>query len=166
MLIVYAILTCFMFAVILNDVSRYLIPNWLVLALIVFYPVAVYVAPVRPDWGMACVVSIAMFAVGFFILARFIGGGDVKLLTAAVLYTGQPSTLDFIIYLTLLGGAGTVLLLLLRHVIAFLFTRLGKPLTSVPRVLKVGEKYVPYGVAIAGSFLILLWGGKLPGLVL
>jgi prepilin peptidase CpaA len=155
-----------MFAVILNDVSRYLIPNWLVLAITLFYPVAVYICPVRPNWGMACVVSLATFVIGLFVLVRFIGAGDVKLLTATVLYAGADGVLDFVVYLTLLGGLGTLLLLLLRIVIAYIFTKLGKPLKSIPRVLTVGEKYVPYGVAIAGAFLYMLWGGKLPGLVL
>lgn len=155
-----------MLAVILNDVSRYIIPNWLVLVLTLFYPVAVYICPVRPNWGMACVVSLGMFVVGLFVLVRFIGAGDVKLLTATALYAGTSGIVDFIVYVTILGGLGTIVLLGLRLLIAGIFTALGKPMTSVPRVLTVGEKYVPYGVAIAGAFLIMLWGGKLPGLVL
>jgi len=166
MLIIYAISTCFMFAVIINDVSRYLIPNWLVLAITLFYPVTVYICPVRPNWGMACVVSFATFLVGLFVLVRFIGAGDVKLLTATALYAGSDGIVDFIVYVTLLGGLGTLVLLLLRIVVSYIFTKLGKPSKSIRACSRSAKKYVPYGVAIAAAFLIMLWGGKLPGLVL
>ena len=97
---------------------------------------------------------------------RFIGGGDIKLLTALVLYTGKPVTFDFLVYVTILGGIGTLLLLVLRSMLSYIILRLGHSQESLPRVLRTGERYVPYGVAIAIAFLGLLWSGKLPGLVL
>ena len=105
MLIIYAILTCFMIAVILGDVSRYLIPNWLVLSLMVLYPVAVYIAPVTPDWKMACVIAVATFAVGYVLFSfRIMGGGDIKLLTALALYAGTGAMIDFLVYVAMIGG--------------------------------------------------------------
>lgn len=165
MLIIYAILTSLMIAVILSDTSRYIIPNWLVLALVVLYPVAVWLAPVKPDWMIACAICFGTFVVGLLLIARYMGGGDVKLLTAVALYGGKEGFVDLIVYTALLGGVGTLLLLLLRALTPFVWLKLGLSGASIPRVLTPKEP-VPYGVAIAGAFLIMLWGGKLPGLVL
>jgi prepilin peptidase CpaA len=165
MLTVYAILTCLMLAVILNDTTRYLIPNWLVLALILLYPVAVRVSPARPDWRTACVIALAVFLVGFIFLFRFMGGGDIKLLTATSLYVGEEAGPQYIMLVALLGGGLAILLLVTRPLFKHLFDKLKKP-ELLPRVLTPGEKYMPYGAAIAIAFLILLWQGKMPGLVL
>ena len=165
MLIVYAILTCLMIAVCLSDIAQYRIPNTLVLALTVFYPVAVYLSPARPDWMMACVIALITFVVGYVLLMRYMGGGDVKLLTAAALYAGKSGMIDFIVYVALLGGAGTLLLLALRALAPYVWLKIGASGGSIPRVLS-GKEPVPYGVAIAGAFLIMLWMNKLPGLAL
>ena len=166
MLILYVILTALMIAVCLSDITRYIIPNWLVLALIVLYPAAVVLARVKPDWGTACIIALATFLVGYVILfLRVMGGGDIKLLTAASLYAGKDAYLDFIVYVAILGGLGTLLLLALRSIVPYVFLKTGKSGASIPRVLTHKEP-APYGVAIAAAFLILLWGGRLPGLVL
>jgi prepilin peptidase CpaA len=166
MLAIYAILTCLMIAIILSDIMRYLIPNWLVLALLALYPVAVYVSSARPDWKTACLVCLITFAAGnviFFL--RLMGGGDIKLLTATALYAGSAGILDFIVYVAILGGLGSVVLLLMRALTPFVFSKIGKGAESIPRVLSDGAP-VPYGVAIAGAFLFMLWNSKLPGLTL
>jgi prepilin peptidase CpaA len=154
-----------MIAVCLSDIARYLIPNWMVLALILIYPAAVYISPARPDWGIACVIALATFVVGYLVLfLRFMGGGDIKLLTAATLYAGKPSFVDFIVYVAIIGGIGTLVLLALRSITPYVFVKLGKTGAAIPRVLTAKEP-APYGVAIAAAFLILLWSGHLPGLI-
>jgi prepilin peptidase CpaA len=165
MLIVYAILTCFMIAVMLSDISRYRIPNALVLALLAFYPFAVWVAPVRPDWGGACLVALGTFIFSIFLLARFMGGGDLKLLSATALYAGKSGMMDFVVYIAILGGLGTLFLLGLRALAPYVFMKMGKTGADIPRVLTDKEP-APYGVAIAAAFLLMLWSDKLPGLVL
>lgn len=164
MLIIFVILTCMMIAVILSDIARYIIPNWLVLALVLVYPVAVWVSPAHIHWGSACLVALGVFALGYvcFIL-HFMGGGDIKLLTAASLYAGVLEAIDFLVYMAILGGIGTLLLLALRSIAPYVALKLGKNGASIPRVLTHKEP-VPYGVAIAIAFLIMLWSNRFPGL--
>jgi prepilin peptidase CpaA len=166
MLILYAILTCFMIAVCLSDISRFLIPNWIVLAILALYPVAVWLSPARPDWKMACLIALITFIAGYILFfLRIMGGGDIKLLTATILYAGKSGFLDFLIYVAILGGLGTLLLLALRAMAPYIFLKLGKSGSTIPRVL-TNKEPAPYGVAIAAAFLLMLWGGKLPGLIL
>ena len=165
MLIIYAILTCLMLTVTFSDITRYLIPNWLVLAITIFYPIAIWVAPVKPDWGSACLIAFGAFVIGLLVLSRFMGGGDVKLLTATALYAGKAGIIDFTVYVAILGGLGTLLLLGMRTMAPWVYMKLGKTGADVPRVLTEKEP-APYGVAIAGAFLLMLWTGRLPGLVL
>lgn len=166
MLIIYVILTFLMIAVTLSDMARYMIPNWLVLALLMLYPVAVYVSASRPDWHAACLVAFIAFIIGYVLFfLRLMGGGDIKLLTAASLYAGLSGILDFIMYVALLGGVGSLLLLALRAFTPYLFLKAGRTAADIPRVLSDKEP-VPYGVAIAIAFLLMLWSGNLPGLKL
>jgi Flp pilus assembly protein protease CpaA len=72
--------------------------------------------------------------------------------------------LPFIMGVGVLGGLLALLLVIIRPLTAYLFSKLEKPPT-ISRILTVGEP-VPYGVAIAISFLILLWSAKIPGIVL
>jgi prepilin peptidase CpaA len=163
MLIVFAILTFLMLMVVLSDIARYLIPNWLVLSLMALYPVAVYIAPHRPDWQIACLIAFITLLVGYLVLLRYMGGGDIKLLTATALYAGKAGFGDFIVLVAIIGGLGTLLLLLLRALTPYVFLKAKKTGASVPRVLTPGEP-VPYGVAIAAAFLYMLWNNQLPGL--
>jgi prepilin peptidase CpaA len=103
--------------------------------------------------------------VSIILLLPFMGAGDVKLLTACALYTGEGGMLDFIVYVAVFGGIGSVLLLVLRAFTPYAFLKAGLGAEKIPRVLTDKEP-VPYGVAIALAFLIMLWGGHMPGLVL
>jgi prepilin peptidase CpaA len=166
MLVVYAILTCLMITVILNDVTRFLIPNWLVLALIAVYPVAVIVSAAHPDWKIACGVAFAAFVVlATLYFLKLFGAGDAKLLAATTLYTGKEVLLDYIVVVALSGGALALFLLAIRPLAKRFYDARGKA-SSLPRVLTPGEKFVPYGVAIAGAFLYMLWSNRLPGLAI
>lgn len=165
MLIIYTLLTCLMFAVMLSDTQRYRIPNGIVLALLALYPVAVYVAHGLPDWKTACLVCLITFAVGIVLILPFMGAGDVKLLTACSLYVNKGGMLDFIVLVAILGGIGSLLLLALRAITPFVFMKLRLSAESIPRVLSHKEP-VPYGVAIAGAFLWMLWSNTLPGFTL
>ena len=164
MLIIALLLTCLMILIIQSDLRKYIIPNWITGCLLLLYPVAVVLSPVRPDWKIALLIALGMFAVGFVLFAaRIMGGGDIKLLPVTALYAGKESFLDFIVGVALLGGILTLLLLALRPFTAYAFSRIKSP-PPIPRVLTTGEP-VPYGLAIAGCFLALLWAGKLPGIV-
>jgi prepilin peptidase CpaA len=147
-----------------EDFRRLTIPNLLPLLLCAAWPLYVVAAPgpgVTPgDVFGALGVALAVFLVGAFLFARgWLGGGDVKLLSAAALWAGAPQTLGLLLVTALLGG---VLALILLHPfgrrIVSASRRLlgspggwrGRPEPSMPGVP------VPYGVAIAGAGLIVV----------
>jgi len=118
----------------------------------------------RPDCQAALIISAVVFALGFLLfIGRFMGGGDIKLLTAAALWAGKNSALDFFVWVGFLGGLLAIGLWLIRFIIPALFARL--KIATIPRVLTIGEP-APYGVAIAIAFLLILLNGKIAGLPL
>jgi len=154
---IIAILLIFsMLAVMWSDVTRYLIPNWLVALLLLAYPAAVYMSPVIIDWKMAIVAMLAVLAAGYVIFAmKWMGAGDIKLLAACALWVGWENLPDFLMRVALIGGLFAILLYVGRKAIPLL------PLNvKLPRILREGEP-VPYGVAIALGFLIMLSGAKI-----
>jgi len=145
-----------MLAVIIYDVTRYIIPNWLVGSLLVLYPVAVLLSPHAVDWLMALAAMGVVFILGYIVFAlRLMGGGDIKLITVCALWVGWQVLPEFIFLMAMAGGLLAIVLWLLRKLLAR--WKLGRPL---PRVLKMGEP-VPYGIAIAAAMLILNYLGKL-----
>jgi prepilin peptidase CpaA len=154
-----------MVTVIIADVTRYIIPNWLVGVLLLLYPVMVYFSPERPDWKIALLVMLGVFAGGFSMFAlKVMGGGDIKLLMATSLWIGFDRLFEFIFWVAIAGGILSVFLLTVRMILFQVFSkRAVKP--ELPRVLKRGEP-APYGVAIAVTFLAFLWMHKMPGISL
>ena len=138
------------------DMTSYTIPNWLVGMMLIAYPVAVVMAPVAVDWKMALVGMLGVFVVGYVIFAmKWMGGGDVKLMTVCALWTGLTHLLDFMVYVALLGGVFSVVVLVARKAVLY------APKVAWPRILRPNEP-VPYGVAIALGFLIVLCQGHVP----
>lgn len=90
-------------------------------------------------------VGIAMFSMGW------LGGGDAKLFAAGALWVGFDQLLEFTFYITLAGGALTLLLLKFRQ--------------TIPHPLIVKQPWamhlhnprtgVPYGIAIAVAALLV-----------
>jgi prepilin peptidase CpaA len=149
-----------MLAVIWLDVTRYIIPNWLVGSVLALYPLVVFMSPVALDWQMALAALGIVFAVGYvFFIMRWMGGGDIKLIIACSLWVGLGHLVDFIFVLSIIGGAFSLALLFLRKAMPHIPNKSGK---ALPRVLQVGAP-VPYGVAIAAAFLLLMWQGQIQG---
>lgn len=80
------------------------------------------------------------------------------------LWVGWAHAFEYLVGVGVLGGLLALLLLIIRPVVVFGCSRLKHPPT-IPKLLTLGEP-VPYGVAIAGAFLYMLWVGMLPGLPL
>lgn len=148
-----AALTIAMLAVIFYDMSAFIIPNPLVLALALLWLPAAYFLGL--DWQNSLITGGIVLVLGMGIFAlKIMGGGDIKLLAALTLWTGWSSvTVNFLIYMAVFGGLFAVILLILRKFAFFL------PLT-LPRILRAGEP-IPYGVAIALAFIMVLWDGQI-----
>ena len=139
-----------------EDFRRLLIPNALTLALCVLWPLHLATAPtITPAMALAAAgCAVAVFLAGALLFSRgLIGGGDVKLLTAATLWAGPEATLPLLIFTGLLGG---LLSLLLLTPLGRLITPM-RPPSSIggTAVTKPSRVAVPYGVAIAAAALIV-----------
>ncbi len=153
-ILIYLIFT--MLAVLWLDVTRYIIPNWLVGSLLALYPVAVMTSSQAVDWRMALVGMTVVLVSGYIVFAlKWMGGGDIKLLTACALWVGLRNLADFIMIVAMIGGAFSLLVWLARKVLPLL----PQKFDNLPRLLRNGEP-VPYGVAIAFGFLVALLNGK------
>ncbi len=89
-----------------------------------------------------------MFAAGW------LGGGDVKLLSAATLWAGAPQTFGLLVTTGILGGALAMILLspLGRYALAARSLLGQQAVAETPATAPA----VPYGVAIAGAGVIVI----------
>lgn len=156
------ILTALMALVIYYDARYYIIPNWLNLSVIALYGAFFLLHMPNPWWGGFAAMGI-MFTLGMGMFALGImGGGDVKLLTALMLWMGwNKVSLAFILYFSLAGGVLAVFIIMLRRMILPLIFH-GKMTAELPRIF-VRNQPIPYGIAIAGAFLLLLHTGQVSG---
>ncbi len=159
----YIILTGLLLLVIAIDVHSFRIPNWLNLAIMAFFPLWILGSGAAFDWMSSLTMSSVFFAAGFGLFAcKIMGGGDTKLLAVLGLYTGwSEAAVALVIYTALLGGVITIGTLMARYLLPPLFRALN--MKKIPRLFTLGEPMVPYGPAIAGAMLIVMWTGKLGG---
>jgi len=145
------------------DASRFIIPNWLNGLLVVLYPLWVWQAPHAVDWQSGLGFFAILLLTGIVLhMFKLFGAGDGKLLAACGLYCGiTPAGFQLVLYMAILGGALALVLIVMRYLAPMLAPKLG--CHTLPRLLTMGEP-VPYGLAIAGSFLIMLWSARLPGM--
>ena len=145
---VLLIVAAFLLYAAISDLKNRRIPNHISIGLIVVFLVHSLMMimageisftdllfSILPALGVFCI-GILVFAVGIM------GGGDIKLMTAFALFAGHAYLFSFLIYMMILGGAIAILLLFFR--------KLGN-------VSKEKSEQVPYGIAIAGSGLWVLW---------
>lgn len=140
-----------------EDFRRLTIPNLLPILLCAAWPI--YFAATAPGLYAALAAlgcALAVFLVGAVLFARgWLGGGDVKLLSAATLWAGAPGTPALLMLTGVLGGALALFLLLPlgNHLAAAARGMLGQPPVPTERGFAIP---VPYGVAIAGAALIVV----------
>ncbi|MCQ1573755.1 prepilin peptidase [Neorhizobium galegae] len=149
-MITLAILTilplCLAFAAI-SDLVNMTIPNRVSAVILAsFVVLAPFSGLAWPEIGMSLVAGLAVFGVCFGLFAlNVMGGGDAKLLTAAAIWFGfNHSLLVFLVTVGYVGGAVTLVFLLLRSQAGSVMA-MGIPL---PPSL-VNAKKIPYGIAIA-----------------
>jgi prepilin peptidase CpaA len=136
------------------DVASFTIPNFLQLALIAAFAVFVMAAGMAPlTIGEHLLAGFLGLIVGFTLFALgYIGGGDAKLFACVVLWLGFSNLLDYALVASLLGGALTVLFVVMRQL------PLPAALTRQAWIMRLHDAKggIPYGVALAaGAFVIL-----------
>ncbi|MEZ5691554.1 MAG: prepilin peptidase [Rickettsiales bacterium] len=144
-----------MFAVMYYDSSRFIIPNWLVGSLLILYPAAFYISEATIDWQMDLLGMLIVFVIGFAIFAiRMMGGGDIKLIIVLALWVGWNRLAEFGFNFAVLGGLLSIILLLIRAILPKLLKN-----KKLPKIFRKREP-VPYGLAIAGAFLLMMFAGE------
>lgn len=153
-LTVFAVL---MAAAAIEDFRRLIIPNVVTIALCLAWPFYFAAEPSLSGALAAIGCGVAVFLVGALLFARgFIGGGDVKLLSAAALWAGPAGTPGLLILTAVLGG-GLALLLLMPGVAPLAeLLRLKLGHSAAPDTNGATATPVPYGIAIAGAALIVM----------
>jgi prepilin peptidase CpaA len=122
----------------LSDASSFRIPNVVSIALVALFPFHVWLSPTPVDWLSAIVVAGIAFVVGFVMFGRgWLGGGDVKLVSATLLWAGSALAMRQLLVMAFAGGILALIVLLVSKI------RRRAPDTAAPRV--------PYGVAIAAG---------------
>jgi len=136
----------------LRDLTSYTIPNTISLALLAaFAPVALVAGLSLPTIGLGLIVGAVMLAAGVgMFAARWIGGGDAKVIAVSALWLGWPAVMPFALWTALAGGGLAVCLMCGR--------RIGQPLIGrgpawIGRLLTPGGD-VPYGLAVCFGALI------------
>ncbi len=151
-------LTLAMLGVVVLDASRYLIPNSLNFAILLLWLAGIYFLPIHVLPALAAAGIILLVGLGLFALG-LMGGGDIKLLVVLALWTGWgTATAEFLILTAFVGGILVIVLLILRSLVQVVMK--GR---NLPRIL-IHKQPVPYGLAIAGAFLLVLWQHHIPAL--
>ncbi|MFB9951677.1 prepilin peptidase [Rhizobium puerariae] len=131
----------------ISDLFTMTIPNRISIVILAGFLVLAPLSGLAwPEIGMNLVAGFAVFGICFALFAlNVMGGGDAKLLTAAAVWYGfNHSLLAFLVTVGYVGGAITLVFLLLR-LRAGSVMAMGIPL---PASLVTAKK-IPYGIAIA-----------------
>ncbi len=131
----------------LSDLTTMRIPNWLSGALMVsFFPAALIVGLPLETVGIHLAVGFAALMAGMGLFAlKVIGGGDAKLMAAALVWLGLPGAAPFILSTAVIGGLFCAALIAARKTMVP-YTA-GAP--AWVSMLMRSDGDVPYGVAIA-----------------
>ncbi|MCH8862625.1 MAG: prepilin peptidase [Proteobacteria bacterium] len=102
-----------------GDWRRYLIPNWISLAILALYPPFVLSSNLlgSPSVAVPWLASLGVAAIVFVVLAILfamnkLGGGDVKLISALSLWAGPGLLAGFLVITSLAGGVLALVFLL------------------------------------------------------
>ena len=143
---------CVIYAMI-TDYRRLHIPNAIsVILAIAFFPFALLAGPaipLLPHLMIAGAVFIVLF--GCFALG-WLGGGDVKLVSAIILWAGPTQGANFVVLFALLGGALALVLVMLQRARAYY-----PPIETVPVLSKFSQwaraGLCPYALPIGTAAL-------------
>lgn len=158
----------------ISDFRKMIIPNWIPLSILGLFAAFLVVqstmnlaVPVLPFWSsLATGAVVLVIFTGLFAL-NWIGGGDVKMISAMGFWSGLEFIDEFLLLMALAGGLLALFFFFRQshdpdlEVKVELFTN-EKPLKSVPLEEKSNNKRIkktniPYGIAIssAGLFVVI-----------
>ena len=151
----------------ISDIRFYILSNKLCLSVIALYPIfliSLYIDGSLPNWeyiGYSIAISLTALFLLILLFARgLIGGGDVKLIPAVLLWAGPAYFLKFLLITTISGG-----LLSLAFMVIFFIKKRNCPQSSENINLSMSkseeldrqERKIPYGVAISAGGLYVAY---------
>jgi prepilin peptidase CpaA len=144
---------CICYAIV-TDFAKLLIPNWISLVLVGTFAVFAALHVRLADLPGHLFVTLVIFGVSLaFFVAGWMGGGDVKFLTALALWMGPENVAPFVVMMALLGSVLAIGLLLMGRL--DLGPRMQK-IWIVSRLAQLAqERQCPYGVAIGAAGLLV-----------
>lgn len=143
------------------DVSFRTIPNWISAALFLL-ALPFQIRSGHPLFGVGSTATVFLF-VFLCWKARWIGGGDVKLLTACSFLLPPTSAPVFLLSVALLGGGLAVAYITARQVTPRPYEP--RPRSLPQRIFRVerwriaGGRSIPYACAVSGAALFILLSG-------
>ncbi len=137
----------------LMDVLTMKIRNRLVLAIVVVYAILAPLAGIPPyEMALSVVVATAVCLAGFTMFSLgWIGGGDVKLAAATILWLGPAHLLDYLVFTAIFGGCLTLAVLAFRQ----MALPAGWHSPEWVERLHAPQSGVPYGAAMAPAALMV-----------
>lgn len=136
-----------------NDIATMTIPNWVSIVMAAAFPVFALAAGhtlAFIGFHLAVGAIVLVLGIGLFSL-NLLGGGDVKVIAAASVWTGLSGFAPFLTTMLLVGGVLAVGLVVVRQ---FAQPREGRP-AFLNRLLD-RKRGAPYAVAIAAGGLMAL----------
>ena len=125
----------------LMDMQKFIIPNYVSVALIALYAPFVFTSPEKISVMHSALFFASVLMIGFALFAaNIVGAGDVKLLAAISLWTTPTLYPAFLLNVSIAGG------ILCLAIAGFYYGKYYLQLTPEPNLK--GKK-VPYGVAIS-----------------
>lgn len=128
------------------DIRSMLIPNWISIVLALSFPFAAWAAGMSwAEIGLHALIGVLVFVAGFILFSiNVLGGGDVKVIAAASVWTGAAALSPFAFWTTAAGGVLALVMLIARRAMT---PGVDRP-AFLNRLLDP-QKGIPYAVAIA-----------------
>lgn len=137
-----------LFYVAFNDLKHYKIRNELILVIAGLYVVyAIISGTWRTAYWNIGFASLLFFVMLYFYSMKFMGGGDLKLLTVAFLWVGPFSALPFAVFLLFFASIYS----------------LAAKLNLVDIQMRGGRKMVAFGPSIAAALITVFIFGSING---
>jgi prepilin peptidase CpaA len=143
--------------VVRQDLTRRTIPNRisLILVLLGFLRWGFAVDLDSVLWSL--IASLMALAIGMVLFIRgWVGGGDVKLVSATIFVVGYRDSAAFLFWTAILGGVVSLLVVLWMGFRRLRFGRQIRAGVGGESISGLAPATVPYGVAIAGAAMCVL----------
>jgi prepilin peptidase CpaA len=136
-----------------NDLFTMKIPNRIPLALVGGFIAVALLARVPIDvFATHLAIGFAVLAATFSLFAlNLLGGGDAKLIAAGAVWIGPEHMVDYLLFITVFGGALSLLILGYRRWVPA--AALALPVWA--QRLHTDKGPIPYGIAVAAGALVV-----------